>query len=316
MTETNNRKHSKICIIGAGSVGATIAYSLASRKMVSELVIIDVNAAKAEGEALDISHGLVSMDAMNVHSGTYEDVKDSDVIVMAAGLGRKPGESRLDLAAKNISITKDVAANIMKHYNGGVILVVANPLDVLTYVMQKETGLPVGRVFGTGAILDSARFRYLISEKLGVNVKNIHGFIAGEHGDSQFAVWSAAQVAGMNLDSYCKKYKIELNKEEIEKDVTTAGAKVIKLKGATYYAIGSLTADLCSMIMQDKRSICSVSTMMQDYYGISDVCLSVPTVIGINGATQPILIDFSDEELAKLKKSADTLKEFIKNLNI
>ena len=215
------RKHSKICIIGAGSVGATIAFSLATRKMVSELVIIDVNTAKAEGEAMDISHGLVSMAEMNIYCGTYEDIADSDVIVVAAGLGRKPGETRLDLATKNVSIAKDVAANIMKHYNGGVILVVANPVDVLTYVIQKETGLPTGRVFGTGAVLDSARFRYLLGEKIGVDVKNIHGFIAGEHGDSQFAVWSTTQVGGMNLDSYCKKYGVMLDKAEIEKQVIT-----------------------------------------------------------------------------------------------
>lgn len=310
------RKHSKICIIGAGSVGATIAFSLATRKMVSELVIIDVNTAKAEGEAMDISHGLVSMAEMNIYCGTYEDIADSDVIVVAAGLGRKPGETRLDLATKNVSIAKDVAANIMKHYNGGVILVVANPVDVLTYVIQKETGLPTGRVFGTGAVLDSARFRYLLGEKIGVDVKNIHGFIAGEHGDSQFAVWSTTQVGGMNLDSYCKKYGVMLDKAEIEKQIITSGSQVIKLKGATFYAIASLTAELCGVILKDTHSIYSVSTLMQDYYGIKDVCISVPTVVGIQGAVRPIEIDFTDEEMTKLQNSAKTLREFLDHLSI
>ena len=174
-------RHSKICMIGAGMVGATSAFAIANHRIASELVIIDVNNEKAEGEAMDISHGLITMGSMNIHSGSYEDVKDSDIIVIAAGLGRKPGETRLDLAAKNIGIAKDIARNVMKFYNGGVILVVSNPVDILTYVILKETGLPANKVFGSGTVLDSARFRYMLSAKLGADIRNIHGFMARAH---------------------------------------------------------------------------------------------------------------------------------------
>ena len=310
------RKHSKITVIGAGAVGATIAYSLVMKNVASELVITDINMAKAEGEAMDISHGLSALGEMNVHAGEISDVADSDIIVISAGVGRKPGETRLDLAKKNVGIIEGITKNLMQYYNGGVIMVVSNPVDILTYVVQKVSGLPTGTVFGTGAVLDSARFRYLLGEKIGVDVKNIHGFIAGEHGDSQFAVWSTVQVGGMNLDSYCKKYGVMLDKAEIEKQVITSGSQVIKLKGATFYAIASLTAELCGVILKDTHSIYSVSTLMQDYYGIKDVCISVPTVVGIQGAVRPIEIDFTDEEMTKLQNSAKTLREFLDHLSI
>lgn len=310
------RKHSKISIIGAGSVGASIAFSIATQKLVSEIVIIDVNKNKAEGEAMDISHGLVTMSAMDVHSGDYSDIVDSDVIVISAGLGRKPGESRLDLAAKNVGIAKDISASIMKYYNGGVIMVVANPVDVFTYVVQKETGLPANMVIGTGTSLDSARFRYLLSEKVGIDIKNIHGFIAGEHGDSQFAVWSSVHIAGMSLNSYCAKSGITIDRDEIEKQVITSGSQVIQLKGATFYGIASITAELCNTILKDKHSIYNISTLLDDYYGISGVCVSVPTVLGLEGAIKRIPFDFTGEEMDKLVSSARKLREFLDTLNI
>lgn len=310
------RKHSKISIIGAGLVGATTAYSIATRKLVSELVVIDVNRDKAKGEAMDISHGLVTMDAMNIHSGEYSEIADSDVIVVTAGLGRKPGESRLDLAAKNIVIAKDIAANIAKYYNGGVVLVVANPLDVFTYVIQKYSGLPAHSVVGTGTSLDSARFRYLLSRELNVDSKNIHGFMSGEHGDSQFAVWSSVHIAGMPIDSYCAKGGITLDKPAIENAVRTAGGEVIKLKGATFYAIASVVSELSNVIIKNTRSVHNVSTLLDGYYGISDVCISVPTVLGINGAEMKIPYDYTEEELVKLRSSAEKMREFLDNLKV
>lgn len=310
------RKHSKISIIGAGLVGATTAYSIATRKLVSELVVIDVNRDKAKGEAMDISHGLVTMDAMNIHSGEYSEIADSDVIVVTAGLGRKPGESRLDLAAKNIVIAKDIAANIAKYYNGGVVLVVANPLDVFTYVIQKYSGLPAHSVVGTGTSLDSARFRYLLSRELNVDSKNIHGFMSGEHGDSQFAVWSSVHIAGMPIDSYCAKEGITLDKPAIENAVRTAGGEVIKLKGATFYAIASVVSELSNVIIKNTRSVHNVSTLLDGYYGISDVCISVPTVLGINGAEMKIPYDYTEEELVKLRSSAEKMREFLDNLKV
>ncbi|MCX7714742.1 MAG: L-lactate dehydrogenase [Clostridia bacterium] len=310
------RKHSKISIIGAGAVGATTAYSIVTQKLVSEVVIIDVNKDKAEGEAMDISHGLVAMEATNIHAGEYSDIVDSDIIIITAGIGRKPGETRLDLAKKNVGIAKDIAANIMKYYNGGVIMVVSNPVDIMTYVIQKESGLPAERVFGTGAALDSARFRYLLSEKIGVDLKNIHGFIAGEHGDSQFAVWSSVHISGMSLDSYCKKYNICIDREEIEKEVIYSGAEVIKRKGATYYAIASVVSELCNAILKNKKSIYNVSTILDESYGLDRICISTPSIVGINGVEKSILFDFSDDEFEKLAASVKQLKGMIDSLGI
>ena len=311
-----DRKQSKISIIGAGSVGATVAYSIATQKLVSELVIIDVNKDKAAGEAMDISHGLVTMDAMDIHCGDYSEIAGSDVIIVTAGLGRKPGETRLDLAAKNIVIAKDIAKNIMKYYDGGVVLVVANPLDVLTYVIRKESGLPAHAVVGTGTSLDSARFRYLLSEKLNVDARNIHGFMSGEHGDSQFAVWSSVHIAGMPIDAYCAKRGIALDKPVIEESVRKAGGEVICLKGATFYAIASVVAELSRGIIKNTRSVHNVSTLLTDYCGISDVCISVPTVLGINGAEEHIPYDYTEEELGKLRSSAKKMREFLDSLNV
>lgn len=310
------RKHSKISIIGAGLVGATAAYAIATRKLVSELVVIDVNKDKAKGEAMDIGHGIVTMDAMNIYDGNYSDIADSDVIVVTAGLGRKPGESRLDLAAKNIVIAKDIAANIAKYYNGGVVLVVANPLDVFTYVIQKYSGLPVHSVVGTGTSLDSARFRYLLGRELKVDARNIHGFMSGEHGDSQFAVWSSVHVSGMPIDTYCSRVGVSIDKTAIENSVRTAGGEVIKLKGATFYAIASVIAELSNVIIKDMRSVYNVSTLLQDYCGINDVCISVPTVLGINGAEMHIPYEYTGEELDKLHASAKKMREFLDTLKV
>ena len=309
-------RHSKICIIGAGMVGATSAFAIATHRIASELVIIDVNKEKAEGEAMDINHGLITMGSMNIHSGEYSDVKDSDIIVVAAGLGRKPGETRLDLAAKNIGIAKDIAQNIMKFYNGGVILVVSNPVDILTYVILKETGLPANKVFGSGTVLDSARFRYMLSVKMGADIRNIHGFMAGEHGESQFAVWSSVHISSMMLDNYCEKRGITLNKEELVTNIIGSGAQVIKRKGMTNFAIAAIVAELCGTIMRDRGSILTVTSCLDNYYGISDVCISVPCIIGKEGILDRLPYDFNEEEMAKLKKSADSIRSFMDSLNV
>ena len=272
--------HSKISIIGAGSVGATAAFSIAQKHIARELVIIDVNNDKAEGEAMDINHGLITIGRMNIHSGSYADIKDSDIIVVAAGLARKPGETRLDLASKNIGIAKDIAANIMQHYNGGVILVVSNPVDIMTYVILKETGLPAGKVFGSGTVLDSARFRYMLAKQLNADIRNIHGFMGGEHGESQFAVWSSVHVSGMKLDSYCAKMGVAIDKDALVDDIIGLGAQVIKRKGVTNFAIAAIVAELCNTIMSDSGSIFNVTSLLDDYYGVNNVCVSVPCILG------------------------------------
>lgn len=309
------KKHSKIAIIGAGAVGATIAYSIAMKNLVSELVIIDVNKEKAEGEAMDISHSLSILGDMNVYSGDYSDVKDSNVIIVSAGLSRKPGETRFDLAQKNVGIARNITKSIMQHYNGGVIMVVSNPVDIITYIIQKESGLPKGIVFGTGTLLDSARFRHLLSNKLGVDVRNVHGFIAGEHGDSQFTVWSSVHICGMPLDKFSKARNIIIDKAQIEEEVVKSGAEVIKRKGATYYAIASIATCLAEVILKNLKRIYLTSNYVDGVYGINDLCLSLPNIIGINGAEYSIEFNFTDEEIVKLKNSANAIKEILSKIN-
>ncbi len=305
------KKHSKIAVIGAGAVGASTAYSIAMKNLVSEMAIIDVNRDKAEGEAMDIRHSLSILGEMNVHCGDYSDVADCDVIIVAAGLGRKPGETRLDLARKNVGIAKEITRNIMQHYNGGVIMVVSNPVDIITYIIQEESQLPPGIVFGTGTVLDSARFRRMLSERLGVDVRNVHGFIAGEHGDTQFAVWSSVHVGGMTLDAFCKARHITIDKAQIEEDVIKSGAEVIKRKGATYYAIASIATCLAEVILKDQKSIFFTSNRVNGLYGLDDLCLSLPNLMGQSGAEYTIELNFTDEELIKLKKSANAIKTIL-----
>ena len=310
------RKPTKISIIGAGAVGAACAFSIATQRLCAEIVIIDVNKEKAEGEAMDISHGLITMGTMNIYSGDYSDIVDSDLIVITAGVGRKPGETRLDLANKNISIARDVTANIMKYYNGGAIMVVSNPVDVITYLIQKESGLPIGRVFGTGTVLDSARFRYFLSTKIDADIRNIHGYTAGEHGEAQFAVWSSVHVSGMRLDSFCEKKGILLDKDEVMRETVSSGAQVIKRKGVTNYAIAAIVAELAATVLKNRRSIFSVTSLLDDYYGISDVAISVPSFVGDEGVAGKLMYDFTQDEMANLHNTATKIRAFMDTLGI
>ncbi|HJA95953.1 MAG TPA: L-lactate dehydrogenase [Firmicutes bacterium] len=310
------RKPTKVTIIGAGAVGSACAFSIATQRLAAEIAIVDVNQAKAEGEAMDISHGLITMGSMDIHAGTYEDISDSDLTIVTAGVGRKPGETRLDLAAKNIAIARDIIANLKKYWRDGAVMVVSNPVDVITYLIQKESGLPHGRVFGTGTVLDSARFRYLLTTRTDTDIRNIHGFTAGEHGESQFAVWSSVHVSGMRLDSFCAKRGIVLDKEEIVKDTVSSGAQVIKRKGVTNYAIAAIVAELTGTVIKDRGSIFSVTSVLEDYYGISNVAISVPAFVGNTGVKGYLPYDFTEEELAKLRSSASQIRAFMDSLKI
>ena len=310
------RKPTKISIIGAGAVGAACAFSIATQRLCAEIVIIDVNKEKAEGEAMDISHGLITMGTMNIYSGDYSDIVDSDLIVITAGVGRKPGETRLDLANKNIAIARDVTANIMKYYNGGAIMVVSNPVDVITYLIQKESGLPLGRVFGTGTVLDSARFRYFLSTKIDADIRNIHGYTAGEHGEAQFAVLSSVHVSGMRLESFCEKKGILLDKDEVMRETISSGAQVIKRKGVTNYAIAAIVAELAATVLKNRRSIFSVTSLLDDYYGISNVAISVPSFVGDEGVAGKLMYDFTQDEMANLHNTATKIRAFMDTLGI
>ena len=305
---------SKIAIIGAGYVGAAIAYNVAINRTASEIVLIDVNRDKAMGEALDINHGLCHLGQMNIHAGDYSDCANCDAIVMTAGLNRKPGETRLDLANKNVPVAKSITENIMKYYNHGVIIVVANPADILTYLIQKWSGLPANLVFGTGTALDSARFRFYLAQKLNVDIQNIHGYIIGEHGDTQVPVWSATQVAGQSVDIYCKSLGISLTdaeKLEIVTKTKNGGAEVIRLKGATYFAIAGIVENIIEAVIKDKNSIKTVASVLDGAYGIHDVALSLPSVINQKGVDGIIQYDLTPKEAEALQESAKTLKAFI-----
>lgn len=305
------KSKSKVAIIGSGFVGASTAFAMTLNQTVNELVLIDVVKEKAMGEAMDINHGLSFMGQMSVYAGDYSDIKDCDVVVITAGANRKPGETRLDLAKKNVSIAKGLTENIMKYYNHGVILVVANPVDILTYMIQKWSGLPNGKVMGTGTVLDSIRFRYLLSERLNVDVKNIHGYIIGEHGDTQLPAWSATHIAGTSIDEYCKipgSGFADCDKIAIAEEVKKAGATIIKNKGATYYAIAVTVNTIVETLLKNQNTIRTVGSVIDGLYGIKDVALSLPSIVNSEGVQRVLELNLTPEEEAALKYSAEQIK--------
>ncbi|NLL07267.1 MAG: L-lactate dehydrogenase [Clostridiaceae bacterium] len=305
------KSRSKVAIIGAGFVGASTAFAMSLQQMATEVVLIDVNKEKAYGEALDINHGISFLGQMAVYSGDYSDVKDCDVIIVTAGANRKPGETRLDLAKKNVAIAKEITKNVMKHYNHGVILVVSNPVDILTYMITKWSGLPKGRVVGSGTVLDSSRFRYLLSKKLNVDVRNVHGYIIGEHGDSQLPAWSATHIAGQNISEYSHAPNGILTNEDkitIAEEVKKAGAEIIKNKGATYYAIAITINAIVETLLKDQNTIRTVGSVMNGEYGIKDVALSLPSIVNCEGIQNIIPLVLSPEEEEALRASAESVK--------
>jgi L-lactate dehydrogenase len=304
----------KIVIIGSGFVGSSAAFALSMSGLASEIVLVDVNREKAMGEAMDLNHGLCFMGQMSISDGDYSAVKGADIILVTAGAGRKPGESRLDLAKKNAGIIKDIIPQIMEHYDGGVFLVVSNPVDVLTYLIQKLSGLPTSKVIGSGTVLDSARFRYQISEHCGVDVKNVHGYIIGEHGDSEVPAWSATHIAGKRMDEACfaciKKCG-SIGREEIFAKVKDSGAKIIKYKGATFYGIAISITRICEAILKDQNSILTVGSVIEGHYGVNDVALSIPSVVNLDGIKSIFDIPLNEDEIAELQASAAKIKEVI-----
>ncbi|HHW22188.1 MAG TPA: L-lactate dehydrogenase [Clostridiaceae bacterium] len=308
----------KVAIIGSGFVGASTAYALVLQHNAREIVLIDAIHEKAVGEAMDISHGLCFVGQINVYAGDYSDIADCDVIVVTAGRNRSPGETRLELAHKNVLIAKEITQNIMKYYTKGVILVVANPVDILTYMIQKWSGLPGGKVIGTGTALDSARFRHELAKKFKVDVRNVHGYIVGEHGDTQIPLWSATHIAGMNVVDYGNLHGnmfTEEDKEAIKENVKKAGATIIKNKGATYYAIGITVSTIVETLLKHQNTIRTVSTVIEGQYGIEDVAISLPTIINSNGAKNIIQFNITPEEERLLRESAQAVKAVLAEVN-
>ena len=315
MNKATNK--SKVVVIGAGKVGATVAYTIMMNKLASEIVLLDVNRNKARGEALDISHGIAYFKQLTIRDGDYADCADADVIVLTAGIPRKPGQTRLDLARTNVAVTREIVSNVMKHADNPLFVVISNPVDVLTYVVQKESGLPSSRVIGSGTTLDTGRFRYLLSQHCQVDVRNVHAYIIGEHGDSEVPVWSRASIASKPFDEYCEdcpRRCLKINREHIFKQTRDAGAEIIKLKGATFYGVALAATRIVGAIMGDENSVLTVSSVLDGNYGISDVALSLPCIINRDGIDRYLNIRISDEELVKLQESAEKLKAVIRDV--
>lgn len=307
----------KAAVIGCGFVGSTIAYALMQKGTFSELVLLDANHAKAEGEAMDISHGLPFAHAMDIREGDYEDIADASVVIITAGANQKPGETRLDLVQKNAAIMRSIIREVKRVKCEGILLIVSNPVDILTQVALEESGFPKERVIGSGTVLDTARLKYLVSEKLKVDSRNVHAFIVGEHGDSELAVWSYANIYGIGLEDFAKMRgysEFEKEKDEIYHAVRDSAYEIIERKGATYYGIGMAAARIAESIVRDSHTVAPVSVSLNGEYGLSGLCLSIPTVIGRDGAEQILEINFSEEENRKLRESADELKNVLAQL--
>lgn len=315
--------NNKVTIIGAGSVGATIAYTLVATGSVAEIVLIDVNQAKAEGEALDILQSTPYLHPTKIYSGTYEDAEGSDIVIVTSGVGRKPGQSRIDLTQTNVNILKSIAPEIVKHAPDAIYLFVANPVDVLTYVFCKITGVPRNRVIGTGTTLDSIRLRTRLSELYSVNQKQVHAYVLGEHGDSSFVAWSTADISGIPLDEYEQTISnhttmkvTPYDRESVETFVKKSGGQIIAGKGATFYGIAASVAQIVNSIYSSAYTILPVSTVLDGEYGISDVALSTLCAVGNEGVVTTLTPKLSEEELAKMHKSAETLKSVIAQIEI
>lgn len=309
----------KITIIGAGSVGATMAYTLTLSGVASEIVMVDINEEKALGEALDILQGTPFCNPTNVYAGQYSDAKDSDIVIITSGAARKPGQTRLDLAQANVNNIKSVADSVVRYAPNATYIIVSNPVDVLTYVFCKYTGIPEERVIGSGTMLDTARLRARISEYYSVSQKNVHAYFLGEHGDSGFVPWSIANISNVPVDKFREavlndeKYP-EFKADEIEDFVRKSGASVIKRKGATYYAVSMSVCHLCRCLLSGSDTTLTVSTMLHGEYGIDDVCMSLLNIVGAEGAHSKVILPLTDEEIQALRKSAENLKAVIRSI--
>ncbi|HTZ96302.1 MAG TPA: L-lactate dehydrogenase [Terriglobales bacterium] len=302
----------RVAIIGAGKVGATFAYGLLMSGVANEIVLIDSNRAKAEGEVMDLEHAQAFAPPTRIAVGEYGDCADASVIVVTAGGGRQPGDSRLDLLKKNHDLLAEIIASIVRHNPRGVILIATNPVDVLTYAALQLSGLPAERVIGSGTILDTARFRTLLSQHFDVDTHSVHAHIIGEHGDSEVPVWSQANIAGINFAEFCQLHGVPgATLGEIFIRTRDAGAAVIQRKGATYYGIAASLVQIVAAIVRDQNTVLSVSSLVRDYYGINDVCLSLPTVLNRSGVKEVLPLRLSEDEIGKLRHSAEVLRTSI-----
>ncbi len=309
---------SKISIIGAGSIGATTAFALLQSGVATEIVINDINQEKALGEVLDLMHGSSLCKPCRITLGTLEDTANSDIIIITAGLAQKPGETRLDLVDKNYNIFKGFVPTLAKLSPNSILLVVSNPVDILAYMTYKLSGFPKNRVIGSGTVLDTARLKSLLSKYFEIDGRNVQGFVLGEHGDSEFVSWSSLSIGNIPVKDFSEQFNIEWDKETetvIANDVKNAAYEVINRKGATAFSVALALTKIVESILGDQKSILTVSTLLNDYLGVNDTYLSVPTIIGKNGVEKVLNISLSAEEQEKFHYSAHLMKEYIDNIN-
>lgn len=309
----------KVAVIGCGFVGATSAFSLIQTGLFSEMVLIDANTQKAEGEAMDLSHGSAYLTPMNIYAGTYDDIVDAGLIVITAGANQKPDETRFDLVKKNVQIFKSIIPEIKERNCEGILLIVSNPVDILTEVALKLSGFPAHRVIGSGTVLDTARLKYVLGKHLQVDPRDIHAYIIGEHGDSELVVWSGAQVAGIHINHFCElrgHFNHEESMERLAQEVRDSAYEIIKRKGATYYGVAVAVKRIATAIVKDEHAVLPISSLMQGEFGLNDICLSIPTVIGQNGVEKVVDIYLNNDENEKLQTSAKALKDVLDGLDL
>ena len=306
--------HRKVAIIGCGFVGSASAFALMQSGLFSEMVLIDANKAKAEGEALDIGHGLPFAKPMEIYAGDYKDLDDAALIIVTAGAAQKPGETRLDLVKKNVNIFSSIIPQIAAVNQEAILLIVANPVDILTYAALKLSGYPANRVFGSGTVLDTARLKYLIGQHLNVDSRSVHAFVIGEHGDSEMVAWSSANVSGIPLHDFCEMrghFDHQKAMERLAENVKNSAYEIIEKKNATYYGIAMSVRRICEAIVRDEKSILPVSSLQTGCYGVKDLCLSTPAIVGKNGVEGLVPIRLNADEQARFLASCERLREVI-----
>lgn len=312
-------KTNKISIIGSGFVGSTTAFAIMDAGLVSDIVLVDINRDKSEAEAMDLTHGAAFVKTVNITAGILEDTVGSDLIIITAGIGPKPGESRLDILNKNIPIFKDIVPKLAQFSPEAIFLVVSNPVDILTYITYKFSGFPSHRVIGSGTVLDTSRFKSILSKQFSIDARNIHAYIIGEHGDSEIAAWSTIKIAGMGIDEYCKIDKLDYNEEFktfITDEVKHAAYEIINRKGYTNYAVALAVRRITEAILGDEQSILTVSGLQNGESSLNDVYIAMPSIVGRNGIRKILPIPLSEDEFKKLNDSANLLREIIKNSNL
>ena len=305
-----SEKKSRVVVIGIGAVGSTTAYTLLLRNRMDELVLIDANKEKAIGDALDMNHGLPFLNRTRVWAGDYEDCAEADIIIITAGAAQKQGESRIDLLKRNVEIFESITDQVLKYNKDGILIIASNPVDVMSYFTWKKSGWPVNRVIGSGTLLDSARFRYLIGEKLHIDSRSVHAHIVGEHGDSELPLWSLANIAGTELSLS------EEEKAEVFTNTRDAAYQIINSKGATFYAIALALDRICTAILKNESAVLNVSALLTNYHGISDVYLGVPCIVDRNGIRETLALNINEQEKQLLTRSANKLKEIIRSISL